>query len=129
MCTQGGAGQPRYEPLGGGLERRANPERAASERHPQDAHLARAPEGLQPQGGLLRHGSWRREHERASARVEACQIGDELLEVIRKYVNVDPEAVVINLERDQGQEVLELTVALPEKIQGSKKATGTAAKT
>ena len=32
----------------------------------------------------------------------------ELLEVIRKYVNVDPEAVVINLERDQGQEVLEL---------------------
>jgi cell division topological specificity factor len=53
----------------------------------------------------------------------------ELLEVIRKYVNVDPEAVVINLERDQGQEVLELTVALPEKIQGSKKAAGTAAKT
>ena len=49
----------------------------------------------------------------------------ELLEVIRKYVNVDPEAVVINLERDQGQEVLELTVALPEKIQGSKKATAT----
>jgi len=53
----------------------------------------------------------------------------ELLEVIRKYVNVDPEAVVINLERDQGQEVLELTVALPEKIQGSKKATAAAAKT
>jgi cell division topological specificity factor len=39
----------------------------------------------------------------------------ELLEVIRKYVNVDPEAVAINLERDQGHEVLELTVALPEK--------------
>jgi cell division topological specificity factor len=53
----------------------------------------------------------------------------ELLEVIRKYVNVDPEAVVISLERDQGQEVLELTVALPEKIQGPKKATATAAKT
>src|ERR1700727_2211339 len=48
----------------------------------------------------------------------------ELLEVIRKYVNVDPEAVVINLERDQGQEVLELTVALPDKIQGAKKAAG-----
>jgi cell division topological specificity factor len=46
----------------------------------------------------------------------------ELLEVIRKYVNVDPEAVVINLERDQGQEVLELTVALPEKLQGAKAA-------
>ena len=40
----------------------------------------------------------------------------ELLEVIRKYVNVDPEAVVINLERDQGQEVLELSVALPDKM-------------
>jgi cell division topological specificity factor len=53
----------------------------------------------------------------------------ELLEVIRKYVNVDPEAVVINLERDQGQEVLELTVALPEKSQGAKKASATAAKT
>jgi cell division topological specificity factor len=53
----------------------------------------------------------------------------ELLEVIRKYVNVDPEAVVINLERDQGQEVLELTVALPEKIRGSTQATATAAKT
>ena len=39
----------------------------------------------------------------------------ELLTVIRKYVNVDPEAVQINLEREDGQEVLELTVALPEK--------------
>ena len=39
----------------------------------------------------------------------------ELLEVIRKYGNVDPEAVVMNLEREDGQEVLEFTVALPEK--------------
>jgi cell division topological specificity factor len=39
----------------------------------------------------------------------------ELLEVIRKYINVDPEAVVMNLEREDGQEVLEFTVALPEK--------------
>jgi cell division topological specificity factor len=37
----------------------------------------------------------------------------ELLEVIRKYVNVDPEAVHINLDRAQGREVLELSVALP----------------
>jgi cell division topological specificity factor len=44
----------------------------------------------------------------------------ELLEVIRKYVNVDPEAVVINLERDQGQEVLELSVALPDQVRGGK---------
>ena len=39
----------------------------------------------------------------------------ELLEVIRKYVNVDPDAIQISLEREEGQEVLELSVALPEK--------------
>ena len=39
----------------------------------------------------------------------------ELLQVIHKYVNVDPEAVQINLERDAGHEVLELSVALPQK--------------
>ncbi len=38
----------------------------------------------------------------------------ELLEVIRKYVHVDPEAVQINLESEGGQELLELSVALPE---------------
>jgi cell division topological specificity factor len=37
----------------------------------------------------------------------------ELLEVIKKYVNVDPEAVQVNLEREDGHEVLELSVALP----------------
>lgn len=39
----------------------------------------------------------------------------ELLEVIRKYVNVDPDAIQISLEKDDGHEVLELSVALPEK--------------
>jgi cell division topological specificity factor len=39
----------------------------------------------------------------------------ELLEVIRKYVKVDPEAIQINLEKEEGQEVLELSVALPQK--------------
>lgn len=39
----------------------------------------------------------------------------EILEVIRKYVNVDPEAVLINVERDGDHEVLELSVALPDK--------------
>lgn len=38
----------------------------------------------------------------------------EILEVIRKYVNVDPNAIQINLEREDGHEVLELSVALPE---------------
>ena len=39
----------------------------------------------------------------------------ELLEVIRKYVNVDPDAIQVNLEREEGHEVLELSVALPER--------------
>ena len=39
----------------------------------------------------------------------------ELLQVIHKYVNVDPAAVQINLEREAGHEVLEFSVALPEK--------------
>jgi cell division topological specificity factor len=38
----------------------------------------------------------------------------ELLEVIRKYVNVDNEAVQIKLDRDGDQDVLELNVLLPD---------------
>lgn len=39
----------------------------------------------------------------------------EILEVIKKYVNVDPDAVLINVERDGEHEVLELSVTLPER--------------
>jgi cell division topological specificity factor len=39
----------------------------------------------------------------------------ELLEVIKKYVNVDPDAVQVNVQREGGQEMLELSVALPDK--------------
>ena len=38
----------------------------------------------------------------------------ELLGVIRKYVNVDPDAVQINVERDGEHDVLELSVSLPD---------------
>jgi cell division topological specificity factor len=38
----------------------------------------------------------------------------ELLEVIHKYVNVDPSAVQISLGNEDGHEVLELSVSLPE---------------
>ncbi|WP_329742832.1 cell division topological specificity factor MinE [Dyella sp. A6] len=38
----------------------------------------------------------------------------ELLEVIKKYVHVDLDAININVERDSGHEILELSVALPE---------------
>jgi cell division topological specificity factor len=37
----------------------------------------------------------------------------ELLEVIRKYVNVDPDAIQVNLEKEDGHEILELSVAQP----------------
>jgi cell division topological specificity factor len=42
----------------------------------------------------------------------------ELLEVIRKYVNVEPDAVKVNVEREEGHEVLELSVSLPGKAPG-----------
>src|SRR5690348_17672245 len=39
----------------------------------------------------------------------------EILQVIQKYLNVDPDAVQINLGQYEGHEVLELSIALPEK--------------
>jgi len=39
----------------------------------------------------------------------------ELLEVIRKYVNVDQDAVDVHVEKDGEHDVLELTVTLPDK--------------
>jgi len=42
----------------------------------------------------------------------------ELLEVIRKYVKVEPDAVKVHVEREEGQEVLELSVSLPGKAAG-----------
>ena len=38
----------------------------------------------------------------------------ELLEVIRKYVNVDHEAIEVHVENDGSHNVLELSVALPD---------------
>ena len=43
----------------------------------------------------------------------------ELLEVIRKYVNVDPDAVQVVVEKEDGHDVLELSVSLPEKARES----------
>lgn len=42
----------------------------------------------------------------------------ELLAVIRKYVNVSPDAVKVNVEREAGHDVLELSVSLPGKAGG-----------
>ncbi len=38
----------------------------------------------------------------------------ELLEVIRKYVEVDQDAISVNYEQDDQQEILELNIILPE---------------
>ena len=38
----------------------------------------------------------------------------ELLEVIRKYVEVDQDAISVNYEQDDQQEILELNIVLPE---------------
>lgn len=40
----------------------------------------------------------------------------DLLAVIRKYVNIDPSAISVNLEQDENREVLELNIVLPEDI-------------
>lgn len=37
----------------------------------------------------------------------------ELLEVIRKYVNIDPDAIEIHLEHEGNQDLLEFSVTLP----------------
>jgi cell division topological specificity factor len=37
----------------------------------------------------------------------------EILEVIHRYVKVDPEAVQINVGREEGHDVFELSVSLP----------------
>jgi cell division topological specificity factor len=39
----------------------------------------------------------------------------EILEVIRKYINVDPDAVQVNLHTEGDEERLELSVTLPDK--------------
>ncbi len=38
----------------------------------------------------------------------------EIMEVVRKYVQVDPDQIKVQLERDGNCEVLELNITLPE---------------
>lgn len=39
----------------------------------------------------------------------------EILEVIRKYVAVDQDAVTVTLEQDDNREILELNIVLPDR--------------
>ena len=54
---------------------------------------------------------------------------NELLEVIKKYVHVDLDAININFERDSGHEILELSVTLPEGKPAAKNEAESEAKT
>ena len=55
-------------------------------------------------------------HERTSLnqRTYLPQLQKELLEVIRKYVNVSQDAISVSFEQDEHQETLELNIVLPE---------------
>jgi len=55
-------------------------------------------------------------HERSSRTQPSYlpQLQKELLEVIRKYVNVEQDAISVNFEQDEDQEILELNIVLPE---------------
>ncbi len=55
-------------------------------------------------------------HERSSRNQPSYlpQLQKELLDVIRKYVNVDQDAISVNFEQDDNQETLELNIVLPD---------------
>lgn len=42
---------------------------------------------------------------------------EELLEVVRRYVTVDPDAVKVEVDRQEDHEVLELNITLPEETE------------
>ena len=42
------------------------------------------------------------------------QLQQELLAVIRKYVNVEQDAITVSFEQDGNQETLELNIVLPD---------------
>jgi len=55
-------------------------------------------------------------HERTSRNQPSYlpQMQKELLEVIRKYINVGQEAISVSFEQDEDQETLELNIVLPD---------------
>ena len=55
-------------------------------------------------------------HERAERNKPSYlpRMQKELLEVVQKYVDVDQNAITINVEQDDRHEILELNILLPE---------------
>ena len=64
-------------------------------------------------------------HERRSERQQPAYLADlqrDLLEVVRKYVNVGQEAITVTIEQDENREVLELNIVLPEEQPSRRRA-------
>lgn len=57
-------------------------------------------------------------HDRATRNQPSYlpQLQRELLEVIRKYVDVDLNSISVNYEQDETREVLELNIVLPDAV-------------
>ena len=55
-------------------------------------------------------------HERNASKQPSYlpQLQKDLLAVLKKYVDVDQDAISINFEQDEHQEVLELNIVLPD---------------
>lgn len=55
-------------------------------------------------------------HDRGRSRAPSYlpQLQQDILKVIRKYVQVEQDAVSVNVERDETHEILELNIVLPE---------------
>jgi len=55
-------------------------------------------------------------HERSSQNQPSYlpQLQREIIEVIKKYVNVEQDAISFNIEQDDNQETLELNIVLPD---------------
>ena len=56
-------------------------------------------------------------HERRAERTPPAYLQDlqrELLEVVRKYVQVSADAISVNMDHDENSEVLELNIVLPD---------------
>jgi len=61
-------------------------------------------------------------HDRATRNKPSYlpQLQREILEVIRKYVEVDMKDVTVNYEQDETREVLELNIVLPDTLSPGK---------
>lgn len=62
-------------------------------------------------------------HERSARNQPSYlpKLQKELLAVVQKYVNVGQDAISVNFEQDDEQEVLELNIILPEDSSSKKK--------